>query len=78
MSEFESEAGLALFRAYRGFRRNKKLQKLMSEPGIERLKQQTEFFYLQDNAKNMHIVDEALYYALDEKQHSIEMTEIGT
>ena len=32
----------------------------MSEPGIERLKQQTEFFYLQDNAKNMHIVDEAL------------------
>ena len=76
-SEYESEAGLALFRAYRGFRRNKKLQKLMAEPGIERLKQQTEFFYLQDNAKNMHIVDEALYYALDEKQHSIEMTEIG-
>ena len=76
-SEYESEAGLALFRAYRGFRRNKRLQKLMAEPGIERLKQQTEFFYLQDNAKNMHIVDEALYYALDEKQHSIEMTEMG-
>ena len=75
--EYESEAGLAIFRAYRGFRKNKKLQKLMSEPGIERLKQQTEFFYLQDNAKNMHIVDEALYYALDEKQHSIEMTEMG-
>ena len=76
-NEYETEAGLALFRAHRGFRRNKKLQKLMSEPGIERLKQQTEFFYLQDNAKNMHIVDEALYYALDEKQHSIEMTEMG-
>ena len=76
-SEYESEAGLALLRASRGFRRNKKLQKLMAEPGLERLKQQTEFFYLQDNAKNMHIVDDALYYALDEKQHSIEMTEIG-
>ncbi len=76
-SEYESEAGLAVLRAHRGFRRNKKLQKLLSEPGIEQLRQRTEFFYLQDNAKNMHIVDEALYYALDEKQHSIEMTEIG-
>jgi len=76
-NELETEAGLALFRAYRGFRKNKRLQKLMAEPGIERLKQQTEFFYLQDNAKHMHIVDEALYYALDEKQHSIEMTEMG-
>ena len=76
-AEHESEAGLAVLRAHRGYRRNKKLQKLLSEPGIEQLKQRTEFFYLQDNAKNMHIVDEALYYALDEKQHSIEMTEIG-
>ena len=76
-NQHEDEAGLALLRAYRGFRRNKRLQKLMAEPGIEQLKQRTEFFYLQDNAKNMHIVDEALYYALDEKQHSIEMTEQG-
>ena len=76
-NELESEAGLALLRAHRGFRKNNKLQKLLSEPGVEQLRQKTEFFYLQENAKNMPFVDEALYYALDEKQHSIEMTEMG-
>ena len=76
-TEVESSAGLALLRAYRGYRRNKKLVKLLSEPGVERLRQRTEFFYLQENAKNMPFVDDALYYALDVKQHSIEMTEKG-
>src|SRR5690606_12043288 len=76
-SELEEEAGLALLRASRGFPRNKKLQKLMQEPGVAQLKQKTEYFYLQDNAKNMPFVDEALYFALEEKQHAIEMTEQG-
>ncbi len=76
-NQVESDAGLALLRAFRGYRKNKKLVKLLSEPGVERLRQRTEFFYLQENAKNMPYVDEALYYALDEKQHSIEMTEKG-
>ena len=73
----ETDAGLALLRASRGFPKNKKLIKLLQEPGVERLRQQTEFYYLQDNAKNMPFVDEALYFALDEKQHALEMTEIG-
>ncbi len=76
-NEIESKAGLALLRAQRGYRKNKKLVKLLAEPGVERLRQRTEFFYLQENAKNMPFVDDALYYALDEKQHSIEMTEKG-
>ncbi|MFK7847105.1 MAG: SEC-C metal-binding domain-containing protein, partial [Rhodothermales bacterium] len=76
-NEAESQAGLALLRSYRGYRKNKKLVKLLAEPGVERLRQRTEFFYLQDNAKNMPYVDDALYYALDQKQHSIEMSEKG-
>lgn len=76
-NELESQAGLALLRARRGYRKNKKFVKLMGEPGVEQLIQRTEFFYLQENAKNMPFVDEAMYYALDEKQHSIEMTEMG-
>ncbi|HEX7069452.1 MAG TPA: preprotein translocase subunit SecA [Rhodothermales bacterium] len=76
-SQAEEEAGLALLRAHRGFPRNKKLMKLKGEPGVAQLLQKTEFFYLQDNAKNMHVVDDELYFALDEKQHSIEMTEKG-
>ena len=75
--DHEQDAGLALLRASRGFPRNKKLIKLLQEPGIEQLRQKTEFFYLQDNAKNMPIVDEKLHYALDEKQHAIEPTQQG-
>lgn len=73
----EEEAGLALLRAHRGFPKNKKLIKLMGEPGVEQLLRKTEFFYLQDNAKNMPLVDQELYYAVDEKQRSLEMTEKG-
>ena len=73
----EEEAGLALLRASRGFPKNKKFQKLLNEPGVERLMQQTEYFYLQDNAAKMPFVDQELYFAIDEKQHAIEMTEKG-
>ncbi len=71
------EAGLALYRAERGFPKNKKFRKLMQEAEYQRLVQQTESFYLADNAKNLPIVDEHLYYAVDMKQKSIEMTEKG-
>lgn len=77
VKEHEQDAGLALLRASRGFPRNKKLLKLLQESGVEQLRQRTEFFYLQDNAKNMPFVDEALHYALDEKQHALEPTEQG-
>ncbi len=75
--ELEAEAGLALLRAARGFPRNKRLIKLLQEPGVEQVRRKTEFFYLQDNAKEMPFVDEALHYALDEKQHAIEPTDQG-
>jgi len=73
----EDKAGLQLFRAHRGFPKNKKLRKLKQEPQIQKLIQRTEYFYLQDNAKNLPIVDEELYYSVDHKQNSIEMTEKG-
>ncbi len=76
-ADYESDAGLALLRAQRGFQKNKKLRKLLGEPGVAQLMQRTEFFYLQDNAKNMPIVDDELYFALDEKQHALEMSEKG-
>ncbi len=73
----EKDAGLALFRAERGYPKNKKFRRLMQEAHYQKLVQQTESFYLADNAKNMPIVDEHLYYAVDMKQKSIEMTEKG-
>lgn len=71
------EAGLALFRAYRGFPKNARFKKLMQEPKMQKLMQNTEKLYLADNAKNMPFVDEYLFYAVDMKMKSIEMTEKG-
>lgn len=73
----EENAGLALFRAVRGFPKNSQLRKLQQDPKIQKMIQRTESFYLQDNAKNMPVVDEYLYYAVDMKMNSIEMTEKG-
>ncbi len=71
------DAGLAFFRAYRGFPKNPKFKKLMQEPQMQKLLQKTEKLYLADNAKNMPFVDEYLFYAVDMKMKSIEMTEKG-
>lgn len=73
----EEKAGLALYRAERGYPKNGKFRKMMQEAHFQRLVQQTESFYLADNAKNMPFVDEYLYYAVDMKQKSIEMSEKG-
>jgi preprotein translocase subunit SecA len=73
----EEKAGLALFRAERGFPKNGKFRKMMQEANYQRLVQQTESFYLADNAKKMPFVDEYLYYAVDMKQKTIELTEKG-
>ncbi|MEX0607949.1 MAG: preprotein translocase subunit SecA [Balneolaceae bacterium] len=73
----EEKAGLALFRAVRGFPKNPQLRKMQQDPKMQKLIQRTENFYLQDNAKNMPVVDEHLFYAVDMKMNSIEMTEKG-
>ncbi len=73
----EQKAGLALFRARRGFPKSNKFMKMMQEPRLQKLTQQTEYLYLQDQGKNMHLVDEAMYYAVDMKQNTIELTQMG-
>ncbi|MFM8433294.1 MAG: preprotein translocase subunit SecA, partial [Bacteroidota bacterium] len=73
----EDEAGLALFRAYRGLPKNKALIKLLGEQGVRAIMQKSENFYLQDQQKEMHKADEPLYFVIDEKNNSIELTEKG-
>ncbi|MDX1638855.1 MAG: preprotein translocase subunit SecA [Balneolaceae bacterium] len=73
----EEAAGLAMYRAQRGFPKNRQFRKMMQIPANERLLQQTEAFYLQDNARRLPEVDEELYYAVDMKQNAIELTEKG-
>ena len=73
----ESEGGLPLFRAYRGLPKYKPLIKFLSETGIRAILQKTENFYLQDNQKMMPEADEPLYFTIDEKHNSIDLTENG-
>lgn len=73
----EAEAGLPLFRAFRGLPKNKPLIKYMSETGIKQLLQKTENVYLADNQKKMPEADEPLYFTIDEKINSIDLTEKG-
>ncbi|MDZ7716298.1 MAG: preprotein translocase subunit SecA [Balneolaceae bacterium] len=73
----EEAAGLALYRAQRGFPKNRQYRKMMQVPENQKLVQQTEAFYLQDNARRLPEVDKELYYSVDPKMKAIEMTEKG-
>ena len=76
-NENDNEAGVLLFRAQRGLPKNNKLTKVLSEPSYKRLVQQTELEYLREKGKNMHIIDEELYFVIDEKGNQIDITEKG-
>ena len=71
------KAGLYLLRAYHGLPKQKKLMKILSEGGNKRLLQETESFYNRDKAKEMHVVDDELYFVIDEKSHVTDLTEKG-
>jgi preprotein translocase subunit SecA len=73
----EKEAGIPLLRAYRGLPKNGALIKFLSEPGVKALLQKTENFYMQDQQKEMHKIDVELFFVIDEKHNSVDMTEKG-
>ncbi len=71
----EYEAGKKLLQASRGAPKNKRLQKVLHEPGAKKLIHRVEMDYLRD--KKLHELDEELYYSIDEKTHVIDLTEQG-
>ena len=73
----QEEGSLLLFRSFKGLPKNKALIKFLSEPGIKTSMLKTEEFYMQDNMRNMHIVTDELYFVIDEKNNSIELTDKG-
>ena len=73
----EKEGGMAILRAYRGLPKNKATIKFLSETGIRALLQKTENFYMQDQSREMHKVDAELFFVIDEKHNTIELTEKG-
>jgi preprotein translocase subunit SecA len=73
----EQEAGVLLLRAFHGLPKHPKLMKLMSDPSNKKLIQQTENEYMRDQSRRMNEIDDELYYAIDEKNHQINLTEKG-
>jgi len=73
----DKDGGLALLRAFRGLPKHKPVIKYLSETGIRQTLQKTENFYLQDNAKLMPEADKELYFTIEEKNNSIDLTEKG-
>ncbi len=71
------EGGFALLQTYRALPKNKPLIKFLSEQGIKQILQKTENYYMQDQSKEMHIVDEDLLFVIEEKQNSVELKEKG-
>ncbi|MBN1197963.1 MAG: preprotein translocase subunit SecA, partial [Bacteroidales bacterium] len=71
------KVGEQLLRCHHGLPKNKALIKFLSEPGMKALMQKTQNFYLAEQAKNMHIIDDELFFVIDEKHNTIELTEQG-
>ena len=71
------EGGVALLRAFRGLPKNRALIKYLSEPGIKVHLQKTENFYMQEQGKHMKKIDVELFFTIDEKNNSIQLTDKG-
>lgn len=72
------EGSLLLYRAHKALPKYKPIIKYLSEPGIKAMMQKTENFYMQDNSKQMHKVTDDLFFVIDEKTNSADLTDKGT
>lgn len=73
----EQEGGILLLRAFKGLPKYNPLIKYLSEQGIKQLLLKTENEYMQENNKRMHLITDDLFFVIDEKQKSVELTDKG-
>ena len=71
------EGALLLFRAYKGLPKHSPLIRFLSQEGMKNILLQTEAYYLQDNAREMPKATDPLYFVIDEKNRSVELTDKG-
>ena len=71
------QCGKLLLRSYRGLPKSKKIGKLLSEASNKKLMQETEMEFLREKAKNMYIIDDELFFVIDEKNNTIDITDKG-
>ena len=75
--ELLEDGGLALFRVYKALPKHGPLIRYLSEEGIKQLLLKVEGKYMQDNNREMPKAVEPLFFVIDEKNHSIELTDKG-
>ncbi|MDE5628076.1 MAG: preprotein translocase subunit SecA [Muribaculaceae bacterium] len=75
--EVRKEGALLLFRAFKGLPKNSALIRFLSQEGMKNILLETEAHYLQDNAREMPVVTDPLYFVIDEKNRSVELTDKG-
>ena len=73
----QKEGALALFRAFKGLPKYGALIKFLSQEGMKKILLDTEAYYLQDNAREMPKATEPLYFVIDEKNRSVDLTDKG-
>ncbi len=73
----KEEGGLHLFRAYRSLPKNSAVIKYLSEEGTRQILQKTEAYYLSEQQKNMPRVDAELFFTIDERHNSVDLTNKG-
>ena len=71
------EGFLSLFRSHKALPKNKPLIKFLSEPGIKAGMLSTEEIYMENNNRRMHEATDPLYFVVDEKQNSVDLTDKG-
>ncbi|MDP4183927.1 MAG: preprotein translocase subunit SecA [Bacteroidota bacterium] len=71
------EGALLLLRAHKGLPKNKAIIKFLSEEGVKARMTKTENYYMQDNNRNMHLVTDPLFFVIEEKLNSVELTDKG-
>ncbi len=75
--ETQKEGAILLFRAFKGLPKNSALIRFLSQEGMRNLLLQTEGHYLQDNSREMPFITDPLYFVIDEKNRSVELTDKG-
>ena len=73
----QDESAMLLLRAHRGLPKNNALIKFLSEPGMKQVLQRTESFFMQDQNRNMHLIDDELYFVIEEKLNTVDIMDKG-
>ena len=71
------EGGVKMYRAHKGLPKYKPLIKFLSETGVKAQMQKTENTYMQDNNRRMPEITDDLFFVIDEKLNSVELTDKG-